>query len=196
VTAATLDELQRLLMVAANSAESPDAQRHAAQAAGMIVAREVGKRAKAARARDVRSWCSYCSESGHLHGTCPRRAADQERVRVHCNFCGEWGHREATCLKRAAENRRAEAVTPWTILGLQQRANAADVRRARRDAALKYHPDRPGGDLAKMAAANEAADQLETLQGNGHPFFLAGLCVRCHGPWRDLLRGGGQRCPL
>jgi len=43
-----------------------------------------------------------------------------------------------------------------------QTVTVPDVNRRRRELAKKYHPDRPGGSVGKMAQINDAADRLIT----------------------------------
>ena len=50
-------------------------------------------------------------------------------------------------------------------LGLKPGFLAAELDAAHKAAVMKYHPDRPGGDTAKMAAANAARDSLKNPSG-------------------------------
>ncbi len=47
----------------------------------------------------------------------------------------------------------------WTVLGLQQSATPHQIEQAHRELRSRWHPDRPGGDEARMAEINAARDQ-------------------------------------
>lgn len=49
-----------------------------------------------------------------------------------------------------------EAFNPYTVLGVSPGDSDEEIRRAWREAAMKAHPDRPGGSAEKMSAINEA----------------------------------------
>jgi curved DNA-binding protein len=50
---------------------------------------------------------------------------------------------------------------PYTTLGVNQSASDQDIKKAFKDLAKKYHPDR-GGDEAKFKEINEAYDKIKT----------------------------------
>ena len=56
---------------------------------------------------------------------------------------------------------------PFSILGVSRDATADQVRRAYREKALRLHPDRAGGDLARMAELNAAHDAVQSALSNG-----------------------------
>jgi len=74
----------------------------------------------------------------------------------------------------------------YDVLGVDEKATSADITKAFKDLAKKYHPDR-GGDEAKFKEINEAHDTLKSSQkrhdydtmrkfggnntGGQHPFF-------------------------
>ena len=75
----------------------------------------------------------------------------------------------------------------YDVLGVDEKATSADITKAFKDLAKKYHPDR-GGDEAKFKEINEAHDTLKSSQkrhdydtmrkfgrarpgGGEHPFF-------------------------
>lgn len=45
---------------------------------------------------------------------------------------------------------------PWAVLGVPPTASDQEIHAAYRRLAARHHPDRPGGDAARMAAINEA----------------------------------------
>lgn len=51
---------------------------------------------------------------------------------------------------------------PHSILGLTPAATLTEARVAYRRAAMKWHPDRAGGDLAKFQAAKAAYELIES----------------------------------
>ncbi|NOZ43794.1 MAG: J domain-containing protein [bacterium] len=44
----------------------------------------------------------------------------------------------------------------YEILGLNEDASIDDIKKAFKKLAVKYHPDKPGGDKEKFQAVNEA----------------------------------------
>jgi molecular chaperone DnaJ len=96
----------------------------------------------------------------------------------------------------------------YEILGVEKSATADEIKRAYRKLAVKYHPDKAGGDEAKFKEASEAYETLSDSTkraaydqfghagaqfggGGGNPFgggggfdfdfSGAGLCQTCHG---------------
>lgn len=64
----------------------------------------------------------------------------------------------------------------FKILGLQPGASADDIKKAYRKSALKYHPDRDGGDPEKFLLIVEAYEYLSTVQeettiGSDYEFY-------------------------
>ena len=52
----------------------------------------------------------------------------------------------------------------YEVLGISKDASADEIKKAFRKAALKYHPDKEGGDEAKFKEANEAYEVLKDQQ--------------------------------
>lgn len=52
----------------------------------------------------------------------------------------------------------------YDILGVSKDASADEIKKAFRKAAVKYHPDKEGGDEVKFKEANEAYDVLKDAQ--------------------------------
>ncbi len=52
----------------------------------------------------------------------------------------------------------------YEVLGVSRDASADDIKKAFRKAAVKYHPDREGGDEAKFKEASEAYEVLSDTQ--------------------------------
>ncbi len=52
----------------------------------------------------------------------------------------------------------------YEILGISKTASADEIKKAYRKAAVKYHPDKEGGDEAKFKEAGEAYDVLKESQ--------------------------------
>lgn len=52
----------------------------------------------------------------------------------------------------------------YEVLGISKDASADEIKKAFRRAALKYHPDKDGGDEAKFKEANEAYEVLKDQQ--------------------------------
>lgn len=48
----------------------------------------------------------------------------------------------------------------YDVLGISRSADEAEIKRAYKKAALKYHPDRPGGDKVKFQEVSEAFEVL------------------------------------
>jgi hypothetical protein len=61
---------------------------------------------------------------------------------------------------RPVEAAPAPTVDPHQILGLPVGASADDIKRRVRQLARVFHPDVRGGNEAKMAEINDAADRL------------------------------------
>ena len=58
--------------------------------------------------------------------------------------------------------------SPYEVLGIQPRASDDDIRTAYRRAAKAAHPDRNGGDHARMAAVNLAYEKLSAPRDGEH----------------------------
>ncbi len=52
----------------------------------------------------------------------------------------------------------------YELLGIQKTASADEIKKAYRKAAVKYHPDKEGGDEAKFKEASEAYEVLKDQQ--------------------------------
>ncbi len=52
----------------------------------------------------------------------------------------------------------------YEVLGIQKSASADEIKKAFRKLAVKYHPDKEGGDEAKFKEANEAYEVLKDSQ--------------------------------
>lgn len=52
----------------------------------------------------------------------------------------------------------------YEVLGISKNASADEIKKAFRQAAVKYHPDKEGGDEAKFKEINEAYDVLKDAQ--------------------------------
>src|SRR6478672_4856956 len=52
----------------------------------------------------------------------------------------------------------------YEILGVSKDASADEIKKAFRKAAVKYHPDKEGGDEAKFKELNEAYEVLKDKQ--------------------------------
>ena len=52
----------------------------------------------------------------------------------------------------------------YEVLGISKDASADEIKKAFRKAAIKYHPDKEGGDEAKFKEANEAYEVLKDQQ--------------------------------
>lgn len=60
----------------------------------------------------------------------------------------------------------APSLRPWyEVLGIRQTATKVEILKAYRSLAMRHHPDRPGGNAAKMQEINVAKD--EAMQGRG-----------------------------
>lgn len=146
-----------------------------------------------------------CEDCGAPGTDRAHRDACQARVCPHCGLKGaSQNHIAWTCDKNpkwqrhATPPKPATPQTPWAVLGLPLTADRAAVKFARRAAAQEHHPAR-GGDLAKMQAANAAADALERLIPLGHAWaHSAGavVCGRCRTRWEQADQDRvGRRCP-
>lgn len=79
------------------------------------------------------------------------KVRDQARQRAQDRRRAAWRER----FRRAAAAAAAAAFDPWAELGIARDASRAEVKRAYRAAALRWHPDR-GGSAEKMARVNRA----------------------------------------
>ena len=67
--------------------------------------------------------------------------------------------------------------TPYEILGVPKGATADEIKKAYRKLAIKYHPDKPGGDEEKFKEVSDAYDKLtnpkrkSTSKQSGHTDF-------------------------
>ena len=52
----------------------------------------------------------------------------------------------------------------YEVLGISKSASADEIKKAYRKAAVKYHPDKEGGDETKFKEAGEAYDVLKDSQ--------------------------------
>jgi len=61
---------------------------------------------------------------------------------------------------------------PYSILGIQRGATDEEIKKAYRKMAVKYHPDKPGGDEEKFKEVADAYDRLTNPKrsGGGSPF--------------------------
>jgi len=61
---------------------------------------------------------------------------------------------------------------PYSILGIQRGASDEEIKKAYRKMAVKYHPDKPGGDEEKFKEVADAYDKLTNpkRRGGGSPF--------------------------
>lgn len=52
----------------------------------------------------------------------------------------------------------------YKVLGVSKNAGSEEIKRAFRELAQKYHPDKPGGDAEKFKEVNEAYQVLSDLE--------------------------------
>lgn len=62
---------------------------------------------------------------------------------------------------RAARPTPTRTHDAWAVLGVARGADDASVKAAYRKLAHRWHPDRPGGNAAKMAAINAAYEEIQ-----------------------------------
>lgn len=89
----------------------------------------------------------------------------------------------------------AEKRDYYEILGIKKDASADEIKKAFRKAAVKYHPDKEGGDEAKFKEANEAYEVLKdpTKRQRYDQFGHAGVGGGASGnPFEGFQGFGGQ----
>jgi curved DNA-binding protein CbpA len=55
---------------------------------------------------------------------------------------------------------------PWQLLGVSPSASEEEIKKAYRERAMKYHPDRPNGDEEKFKEISAAYDQITKFNAN------------------------------
>lgn len=90
--------------------------------------------------------------------------------------------------------------TPYQLLGLREQASREEVRSAHRKLASLNHPDREGGDAAKMSMINAAYDVLyDPAKRKEYDTFYKPKCARCKGTRSIKVMQGfkliKKRCP-
>jgi len=59
---------------------------------------------------------------------------------------------------------------PWQLLGVSPNASEEEIKKAYRERAMKYHPDRPNGDEEKFKEISAAYDQITKFNSNKSHF--------------------------
>jgi len=59
---------------------------------------------------------------------------------------------------------------PWQLLGISRSASEEEIKKAYRERAMKYHPDRPNGDEEKFKEISAAYDQITKFNSNKSTF--------------------------
>ncbi|KAL7701162.1 chaperone protein DNAj [Lotmaria passim] len=68
----------------------------------------------------------------------------------------------AMALPLITHARFASSKNPYTVLGIKQGAEKAEIKKAYRVMARKYHPDAPGGNDEKFREIQEAYEQIKS----------------------------------
>jgi curved DNA-binding protein CbpA len=68
----------------------------------------------------------------------------------------------ASALPLWTQTRFASSKNPYTVLGIKQGADKAEIKKAYRVLARKHHPDAPGGSDEKFREVQEAYEQIKS----------------------------------
>ncbi|CAM9354169.1 unnamed protein product, partial [Sphacelaria rigidula] len=90
-------------------------------------------------------------------------------------------------------DRKAMGRNYYDVLGVPKNATEADIKKAYKKAALKFHPDRPGGDKVKFQEVSEAFEVLSDSKKKQlyDQFGEAGLGAAGGAQDDDPMPGGG-----